>query len=158
MTTPRNRSHEHFDTHVLPAFNHWLANPTDIRLAMSAAVALNQMADHFWHGFAGSDPARVYNATSPGTFRSALATQNPEWSLVRDVAEAHKHVKLARPSRHLTSAGQTVVTPTVYGTSAYDTGPSGGTPSVVVTLDDGSTVHFSSVAKRALEMWQSLLT
>ncbi len=158
MVTPRNRAHEHFDTYVLPAVNEWLSNPTDIRLAMNAAVALNQMADHFWYGFASSDVARVFNTANVKTFRNELAKRNSEWSLVRDVAEAHKHVKLDRSSRHLTSAGQTVVTPTGYGTSGYGTGPYGGTPSVVVTLDDGSTVHFSCVAKRVLEMWQSLLT
>lgn len=157
MVTPRNRAHEYFHTHVVPAMSDWRSNPDDIRFAMNAAVALNQMADHFWHGFVSNDAARVFSAPNVKTFRNELAKKNNDWGLVRDVAEAHKHVILERPSRHVTSTGQTTVVPMGWGTSTYGTGPYGGTPSVVVTLDNGSKVHFSAVANRVFEMWQSLL-
>jgi hypothetical protein len=53
--------------------NAWLSTPDDIQLAMSAAGALNHMADYFWHGFANSDPARVLNSSDITTFRRELA-------------------------------------------------------------------------------------
>jgi hypothetical protein len=77
--------------------------------------------------------------------------------LVRDVAEAHKHVKLDRKGRSVTSVGQTVVIKMSFDTSISGSGAYGGSPSVVVTLDDGNTVHFSDVAKRTFEKWQTLL-
>ena len=89
MATPRNRAHEFFDRHVAPAMEEWRKTPTDIRLAMNAAVALNHMADHFWHGFTAVDPDRVFNKPTPGTFRAELAERNEHFGLLRDVAEAH---------------------------------------------------------------------
>jgi hypothetical protein len=156
MAAP-NRAQAFFDTHVLPAVDEWRKYPDDIRLAMNAAVALNQMADHYWHAFAAGEPDRVLRTTSVQAFRGELGKQQPDWALVRDVAEAHKHVKLDRPSRVLTSAGQTTVAPTAYGRTGYGTGPYGGTPSVVVQLDSGTSVHFSSAVAAAVSMWRSFL-
>lgn len=157
MATHRNRAHEFFETHVVPAMNEWLSTPDDLRLARIAAGALNDMAEHFWHGFEKIDPARVFNTPDAKAFRPELAKKYKDWSLVRDVAETHKHVKLSRKGRSVTSAGQTVVVPTGAGTLIPGAGAYGGSPSVVVNLDDGSTVHFIDVAKRAFEMWKTLL-
>jgi hypothetical protein len=134
--------------------NEWLSKPDDLRLARIAAGALNDMAEHFWNGFEKIDPARVSNTPD---VKAELAKKSNDWSLVRDVAETHKHVKLSRKRRSVTSAGQTVVIPTGSGTLIPGAGAYGGSPSVVVYLDDGSTVHFIDVAKRAFKMWKKLL-
>jgi len=157
MATVRNRAHEFFDTHVAPAMGDWLKAPTDIRLAMSAAVVLNQMADHFWHGFAPIDPGRVFNTQSPGTFRAELANRTQDFALLRDVAEAHKHVKLDRPVRAVTSAGQSFIGATGFGEGGYGEGPFGGGPSVVVALDNGQKRHLSAVAETVMKLWSSML-
>jgi hypothetical protein len=157
MATPRNRAHEFFDTHVAPAVNEWRAAPTDLRLAMIAAVALNQMADHFWHGFQAVDPSRVFNTLNPKAFRAGLASRNPHFALVRDVADAHKHVKLDRPIRAITSAGQTTVGATGYGEGGFGTGPYGGGPSVVINLDSGQKQHLSTAVTEVVQFWTSML-
>ena len=157
MATPRNRAHEFFDTHVAPAMEEWRRAPTDIRLAMNAAVALNQMADHFWHGFAAVDPGRIFKTPNPGAFRAELATRNEHFALLRNVAEAHKHVKLSRPVRAVTSAGQAFIGETDYGLAAYDTGPWSGGPSVVIELDNGQQRHLSATAEEVMQLWTSML-
>jgi hypothetical protein len=73
----------------------WEASPLEPHKAMSLAVNLNQMADYFWHEH-GSDPTKVLGATDLGAFRNALSASLPEFALVRDVAEAHKHFRLSR--------------------------------------------------------------
>jgi len=135
----------------------WGAAPLDIRRAMNAAVALNQMADHFWHGFASIETARVFNTSSPGAFRTELAKGNPDFALLRDVAEAHKHVKLDRPGRAVTSAMQSSIGATGYGEAGFGEGPFGGGPSVVVVLDDGSKRHLSAVAEQVMNLWMTML-
>lgn len=123
---------------------------------MNAAVALNQIADHFWHGFRSSDPARVFNTPNAEAFRRELAIKDSDWSVVRDAADALKHAKLDRKSSSVISAGQILVIHG-FGTSMPDVGAYGASPSVIVTLKDGRTVDLVDVAKRAFEMWKVLL-
>jgi hypothetical protein len=125
---------------------------------MIAAVALNQMADHFWHGFAPVAPSKVFGKTDVKSFRAELASRNANFGLVRDVAEAHKHVKLDRPTRAVTSAGQTTVCATTgWGQGGFGTGPYGGGSFVVVSLDNGQKQHLSRAVAEVVRMWEAML-
>ena len=158
MATSLSGAHTFFDTHVLPSVESWQKHPIDIRLAMQAAIALNQMADHFWHAYRTVDPGRVFGAESAAAFRKELATRNLHFALLRDVAEAHKHVKLDRPGRSLTGAEQTSVGATGFGEAGFGTGPWGGGPSVVIELDDGGKEHLSMLVDQVVRLWSSMLT
>lgn len=157
MSTGRTAAHDFYAEHVRPAVDAWRAAPTDLRLAKAAAVALYHQADHFWHAHCQEDAERVLGTTSPGAFRARLATRSPEYALLRDVAEAHKHVKLDRRSRRVTNADQTAVGATGYGEAPYGEGPFGGGPSVVITLDDGSKRHLSAIVSVVEKYWISEL-
>lgn len=154
MSTP---AHTFLQTHVVPGINDFGASPLDIRKAMNSAVALNQLADYFWRSYSKTDSARVFHAENVGAFRDELGKRHPEFAIVRDVAEAHKHMTLNRTSRVVTGSAQTAVGSTGYGVSGYNTGPWGGGPSIVVDLDNGSQIHFSSVAKTVFDLWQVML-
>ena len=158
MPTSRTSAHNFFDTHVRPSVEDWRMNLTDIRLAMSAAIALNQMADHFWHAYGKVDPDRVFCTANSSAFRKELGTKNPHFALLRDVAEAHKHVKLDRAVRAVTTAEQTSIGATGYGVAGFGTGPWGGGPSVVIDLDDGSKQHLSATVSQVEQLWTSLLS
>lgn len=157
MTITRTEAHEFFDTHVTPAYEAWTQDPISIRLAMSVAVALNQMADHLWHAYANVDPSRVFNTASARAFRAEMGRRHAHFAIVRDVAEAHKHVRLDRPARVLTGGEQTALGATGWGEGGFGTGPYGGGPSIVVELDDGTKHHFSHPAKEVLQLWMSIL-
>jgi hypothetical protein len=152
-----NRARDHFEVHVRPTMEAWRCAPADLRLAMQAAVALNQMVDHFWHQFSQSDPRRVFGQTSVAAFRKELAKQDEPFALVRDVADAHKHLRLDRTDRALTSAGQTAVSRMGYGEAEFGVGVYGGGDEVVVALDDGRRRHFSAVANHVFTMWERML-
>lgn len=157
MANSQSPAQQFFDTHVVPNHDLWLAQPTDLRLAMNAAVCLYHMADHFWHTFYATEPARVFGTGCSSQFRKELAKRNNEYSLLRDVTEAHKHMKLSRSTRSVTESRQTTVGSTSYGEAGYGTGPYGGGPSIVVELDDGTKQHLSYLARAVRELWESIL-
>jgi hypothetical protein len=122
---------------------------------MNAAVSLNQMADHFWHEYQGS--TKVSGTTSPSRFREQLAASHPAFALIRDVADAHKHYKLDRPSRRLTDASQATAGAMGFGEAAWGEGQWGSPPEIVVTYDDGTKHHFSTAVRAVMAMWKGLL-
>lgn len=142
---------------MAPALEAWRADPTDIRLAMIAAVSLYHEADHYWVSYSKIDSRRVFGTTSSGLFRAELAKQCGDFALLRDVAEAHKHMKLDRPTRVVTNASQTARGATGYGEGPYGEGPYGGGPSIVVELDGGSKRHLTAVADTVEALWLSML-
>ena len=157
MTTKRTPAHDHFDVHVAPALEDLRASPTNIRLAMVAAVSLYHEADHYWGSYSTIDSGRVFGTKSAGLFRAELSTRSEDYALLRDVAEAHKHMKLDRGTRAVTHASQTVVGAVEYGGAPYGEGPYGGGPSIVVELDDGSKRHLSAIIDAVEALWSSML-
>jgi hypothetical protein len=152
-----SRARAFFQEHVLPTVAEWRASPTDLRLAMHTAVSLNQMADYFWHDFSDTAPNEVFNHSSLAQFRRELGVKSPSFALIRDVAEAHKHVKVGRTDRVLTSAGQTSVGSLGWGEAEFGAGTYGGSPEVVIELDSGKRRHFSTGATDVAKMWEALL-
>jgi len=157
MPSPRTPAHDFFEMHVVPNHEAWLAQPTDIRLAMNGVLSLYHMADHFWHAYATTDPNRIFSTANSGLFRAELANRNHRFAVLRDVAEAHKHMKLGRQTRVLTESKQTAVGSTGYGQAGYGTGPYGGGPSIVVELDDNTKHHLSYLAQEVRQLWLSML-
>jgi len=158
MTTQLSSAQTFFDIHVLPSVESWRKHPFDIRLAMQTAVALNQMADYFWHSYQTINPDLVFFAENAGAFRKELAKKNLCFELIRDVAEAHKHVTLNRPGRSLTDARQTAVGATGFGEARFNEGPWGGGQSIVIELDDGSKAHLTMLIDQVVHLWGSMLT
>jgi len=148
----QTQAHEYFQIHAVPNVDAWMAQPTDMRLAMNAVVALYHMADHFWHAYSASDPSCVFSTSNSGLFRSELAKQDSHFKVLRDIAEAHKHMKLDRSSRVLTQASQTTIDTIGFGKGGFGTGPFGSGPSIVVELDDGSKHHLTYLAKKVRDL------
>lgn len=151
-------AHEYFQVHALPNLEAWLAQSTDIRLAMNAVVSMYHMADHYWHAYSVLEPSRVLSKNTSSAFRSELATSNSHFKILRDVAEAHKHMELDRSSRVVSNASQTAVGATAFGESDYGTGPYGGGPSIIIKLDSGTKHHLSYLVGEVKQLWQSMLT
>ena len=88
---PRN----FFDLHVQPNYEEWLDDPLDQRRAKNAVANANDMAERVYHHWKDTDSARVFNAANKGKYRDELAEREcRDFGLVRDVADAHKHVTL----------------------------------------------------------------
>ncbi len=97
-----------FDNHAKPNYEDWLANLTDERLAKNAVADANNMAERVFRYWRGRDPAQIYGAGTPKEYREQLANREcQDFGLIWDVADAHKHIELNRPSRRITHSDQT---------------------------------------------------
>ena len=151
-----SRAHLFYDEHIVPTVSEWEASPLEPHRAMNAAVSLNQMADHFFHEY-HADPGKVLGASSVSAFRNALTASTPEFGLIRDVADAHKHFKLDRPNRKITDASQATQGSMGWGEAAWGEGQWGSPPEIVVTYDDGTKHHFSTAVRKVMAMWKGKL-
>ncbi len=143
----------------MPNYQDWVALPLDERLAKNAVAEANNMAARAFHHWRSREPSLVYEADKEGRYRDELAAREcPDFALVRDVADAHKHLQLDRPSRILTRSDQTGPGHMRFGEGRYGQGVYGGGPQLVVTLDDGSRRPLNSVLKNVIAMWERLLT
>jgi len=157
MTRPSTPAHSSLQTHVKPNLYEWSKQPTDERLAMNAVLSLYHLADHFWQAYSSSDPSRVFGTKNASYFRAKLAERDENFAILRDVAEAHKHMKLDRRNRKLTQSDQAAPGSTGFGEAGFGTGPFGGGPSIVVELDDGSKHHLSYITKQVKQAWDTML-
>lgn len=150
-----------FDIHVKPTYEAWLVNLTSERLAKHAVSEANIMAERMFHYWRDHDTAQIYGAPTAGKYREALVNQEcRDFRLVWDVADAHKHFELDRPSRRITRADQTKKAPHVYGGPTYYGARDAhfGGSHLVVTLDDGTKRPLSNVLENVMDMWERLLT
>jgi len=152
-----NRAQNFFDVHVRPAVDEWNRAPADMRKAMDAAVELNQMADYFFHEYSVSDPGRVFSTSNLAALRAELGRRFPDFAILRDVAEAHKHVKIQRSGRYVTSAGQTLSISVGLGSAELGEDELGGSKSIIVQLDNAQTMRLKHLIVSAVKMWESLL-
>ena len=102
---PVSKAQTFYNDHVTPAIQDWRADEIAIHKAQLVATNLNHMADHYWESYQ-HDSAKVLGQPTIGEFRRELAIHNPDFVLIRDICDAHKHCKLDRPSRKLTHSDQ----------------------------------------------------
>ena len=152
---PQDEARRFFQNFVVPGIEDWRRDPVDVRLAMNLANSLNNLVEYYWRVFATTDPDRVFHANSLKAFRTELSRRKEDIALVRDIADAHKHLKLDREDREITNASQTTGQSVGYG-QAYGLCYGGG-ELLVVTLDDGQERYFSLVAEGAYAFWSSVL-
>jgi len=145
-----------FATHGEPSLRDYLERETELHRAMAVATNLAHMADYFFDDFS-SDPSRVFGATNLRDFRAALARSSGDYALLRDVCDAHKHLRLDRADRSVTSAGQSTVMSSGWGDAKWGDARWGSPPEVVVIDDSGAKHHFRGLVMRAAEMWKSML-
>ena len=151
-----SRTQLFFLEHVVENKKVWEQDPLMPHTAMNFAVSLNQLVDYFWEEFR-SDPARVLGATTCSAFRSALRSSHPEFALIHDVADAHKHYKLTRQTRRVTEASQATLGALRWDDAVWDDARWDSPAEIVVTLDDGSKRSFATAAVATYEMWREKL-
>lgn len=136
-----------------------MAQPLDQRLAKNAVADANNMVARVYHHWENVDRAKVHGADDEGQYRDALAAKEcGDFGLVRDIADAHKHVVLDRRSRRVTRAAQTSPGATGWGQGRWGEGVFGGGPQLVVTLDNGSKRPLTAIMGNVMEIWERLLS
>ena len=150
-----NHAKRFFEKHVIPSLHEWKKSPADERLAMNLASNLNNLIDHYWPSASANDPSKVFHKKTLKEYRAELSKININIGLIRDIADAHKHLKLSRSDRNLTSAEQTAPQNIGYG-QAYGMCYGGG-ELLVITLNNKKEEYFSIIAEAAYEYWLSEL-
>ena len=149
--------HEFLDQFVRPSVADWRRDYLDIRLAKQAISELNNMAERMFSHWGAGTP-QVYNTRNAYDYRLWLAQQEcGDFQLVWDIADAHKHIKLDRPSRAVTHDAQASPGKLGYGEGLYGEGIYGGAEQLVVQLDDGTRRAILGVIGRVLQMWEHIL-
>lgn len=145
-----------FDRVVKPDYEEFTSKPTDLRKAFHIAVSLYHVREWIFSQYRGV-PAKVFNCSNSNSFFSHLAGNVcSDLNLVRDIANSQKHFRLTQGSPQVNTATQTVTRSTGWGELPYGEGPYGGTPTVVVELNDGTVRAFSAIAKNVFHMWEQL--
>ena len=159
MPTPPPRFFELF---VLRAYKDWLASPADQYLAKMAVTQADVMAERVWDYFHASDPSMISNAKSARAFRTHLvANECPNFQLVWDVHDAHKHVHLTtRSDRQVSSSEQTRKSRIggALGSAPFGAAPIGSSiEEIVISLDDGTSRRLSTVLNDVIAMWDRIV-
>jgi hypothetical protein len=146
---------------VRRAYDEYLSSPIDQYRAKTAVMHADIMAERTWKYYRNSAPKKIAYADSPRAYRKHLVGECPDFQLVWDICDGHKHVSLDRRDRKVSSAAQTGIRSTggALGADAIGAAPlGGGTVSLIVTLDDGSVRNLVSILTNVIAMWEKLLS
>ena len=146
-----------FFTHMVePTVAEFEQAPYDVRRGRLAAIVLYHMADHFaLSSFMGCDRELMNQEIEAA--RAVVHAMAPEFLLIRDVADASKHAKLAqakRAPRQVSTTEQVSATP---GLFEAPFGSFSEAAEVLVTLDDGTTLPLAPAIHAVLAAWRSMV-
>jgi hypothetical protein len=153
METPR----DFFEKIVKPSYQAWLSDPVTEWKAKAAASNADTMAERTFVYWDGRDQTQLAGAASARQYRNHLKGVCPDFGLVWDVHDGHKHFKLDRPNREITSATQTGVGRMGYGEGDFGEGAYGGADQIVIDLDNGSKRTLAGVMRAVMAMWENQL-
>jgi hypothetical protein len=147
--TPRDT----FNTFVRPAAEDCEADPGATHRAVSALCHIDALAEEVWKGIGKPEG-------TPTLYRDSLAGKCIELAYAWDVHDIHKHGKLDRREptlpndkrpkvKHIGGAFQS----NAFQANAFQI----GTPDVVLTLRDGTTVSALDVIKKCVRWWDAEL-
>lgn len=97
---------QHLAQIVRPNIADLNTNFGDIRYAFNAVTAVDALAGHLYQWCCANAAQEVSGVRDDSAFRERLSQANPEFSLVRDIAKAQKHVHLTRGSPQVSTAAQ----------------------------------------------------
>ena len=122
------------------------------------------MAERMLHHYAGTARVHGLGLGEETKYRDRLAQDSDDFAVVRDVAEGHKHFRLNRRTRRVSSAEQTGAKPirltNDQGEEITWTNNAGEpltfVTAVIVELDDGSTRPLLPMVEAVVAMWDRL--
>jgi hypothetical protein len=146
---------EFFQRFVCRAAAQWESAKLDELHALTLSVVLAHTADYYFNSLKLGDP-RLLGASCDGQFRKALAIDYHPYSLMRDVADAHKHASLGRKSAAIQSPSQVSV-----GQRRTDEDiffdDFQHPEEIVVTTTAGKQFAFESIAIAVFQFWKDKL-
>jgi hypothetical protein len=154
-----NMPREFFETKVKRSYEDWRAEPLAEHRAEALFGFANAMAERMFHHLALE---KKYGERGEGRYRDELARTDPDFGLLRDIADGTKHFKLDRGNRKISSAEQTGRGALIwekigdkFEDAAWTYEESGDL--VITTTDSGKQRSLISIANNVMSMWERLL-
>jgi hypothetical protein len=145
-----------FEKIVRPSYEAWLPDSLSEWKAKAAASNANIMAERMFVFWFEQDPSMVAVAKSAYEYRTYLRQNFPDFGLVWDVDDGHKHMTIDRKPRQVTSATQTGIAKMGWGEGGWGEGLFGGGDQIIIQLDDHSKRALSAVMKNVMAMWEAI--
>lgn len=151
---------------VIPDYNDFFAALDDLRKAFHCASSLFHMSDWVYHGNKAYIDANITWLDGNGaaqpvrdekTFANAVRDLNPDFELIRNIANAGKHlsIKKGKHAASPVSAANTYVSGTGFGMGGFGMGPFGGSPRARQQGPGGADLELSALATSVRETWIS---
>ncbi|OFX12461.1 MAG: hypothetical protein A2516_07515 [Alphaproteobacteria bacterium RIFOXYD12_FULL_60_8] len=140
----------HLEQIVRPNMNDLHTNFGDIRYAFNAVAAVDALAAHIFIWCRSNALSEVAEAKNDSDYRDQLAKINADFSLVRDIAKAQKHVHLSRGSPQVSKANQVQSRQLGWGQAKWGEMRWGSPPQIVVETDTGEVRVVESILKGAI--------
>jgi hypothetical protein len=140
---------------VRPNVADFHARYDDVRCAFNAIAAVDALAAHMFGWLRDNSPSTVASVKDDSCYRQKLAASHEGFRLLRDIANAQKHVHLTRGDPTVTHASQVAERAIAFGEGGFGAGHFGGPPQVVVDMDDGSFFYVENVVDHALSFLET---
>jgi hypothetical protein len=126
--------------------------------AYSAVAAVDAYAAHIFFEARGTsiDPFEELGLDQSGgnddlAFRQAIAKQNPDFRVLRDLAKANKHALLTRHKPTIVDSGRTSAKWKGWGEGKFSEGRNGGVMQIFVTDEDGCEHYVETLVKNSMK-------
>jgi hypothetical protein len=123
----------------------------DLRLAVHACSSMFHLADHTFDEFRGTSPSFAFQSLKD--YQTHLVSLCPDFEIIRDCANVHKHRRLTRHTPHVSSAEslQEVIVTTEYqdDKGSYCIAEK----EIHINLDDGTTRILHECLDSVRRMW-----
>ncbi len=141
---------EFLDIVVRPNVEDFHGCYNDLRRAHNAVSAVDALAAQLYVWAKANAPAAVASDADDTLYRATLATRDPQFALLGDIAKALKHVHLTRGNPQVERADQVVSRPIGYGEGGYGEGRYGGVEQVVVDIPPGRIAYVETIVDESL--------
>jgi hypothetical protein len=139
----------HYDDIVEPNLKEFHDNFASLRHAFNVAAAADALAAHIYWWCVENNPGEVAGITSDTGYREKLAKADSSFALLRDVAKAHKHVKLTRSNPMVSSSEQSTAMSVGYGVRGYSEGRFIGVTQIFIVTESGEALYFENIIRNA---------
>jgi hypothetical protein len=168
MKTKIDDCKKYWNEFVEPDYQEFQADQGNVRKAFHCAISLFHMADwiykekglHYWKSvglhFTDRTGAAI-GVHDDRSFANALAIIDPNFELVRNIANSAKHFSLSKPGSHPSSpshAASTYSSPPVFSPSVFDPAVFDTTAKVMLEGPGGRDLLFLNLAKSVHETFE----
>jgi hypothetical protein len=132
------------------------ADPLSLRKAISVTILANHIGEHVFAAFGSTDGTKVDNCKDLASYRKHLEGQKSELALIRDLCDFAKHgPRLDRKSVRVAKAEAKGTMVAEYTGLLLALTNHHEEQKIVVTLDDGSQLHFDYLIEEVMMFWTS---